>query len=92
MSRSSASGITRDDVDRLIAREHEAESVINPDPGNGLGGIMGLLWESMAADERKHDALLERLRTPEMLGETGAPSPLWRLARTSARTLAVGPG
>lgn len=68
VSRTRASGITREEVERLIAREQAAESTSVPSIGGTLGGVMRLLWESMAADERKHDELLDRLRSPEVLG------------------------
>ncbi len=55
-----ASGITRRDVERMIAREHAAEES-GHDLSQHLGGTMGLLAASMEADERKHDALLKGL-------------------------------
>lgn len=56
-----ATGITRSDVNRLLRREHEAESGALPGLSQRLGGVMGLLWESMESDERKHEALLQHL-------------------------------
>ncbi len=54
-------GVTRADVEGLIAREHAAEENIGADLGSDLGGVMKILWESMEADERKHELLLQRL-------------------------------
>ncbi len=56
-----ATGITRSDVDRLIRKEKVAEAETVPGLAERLGGVMGLLWESMEADERKHELLLHRL-------------------------------
>ena len=70
-----ATGITAKDVDRLIAREHAAEASTDANLREGLGGLMGLLWESMEADERKHDQLLKELRHHLLFqtsGESGA--------------------
>jgi uncharacterized protein len=61
VSASAPTGITRAEVERLIEREHAAEATDEIDLGSGLGGMMHLLWESMEADERKHEALLRRL-------------------------------
>ncbi len=58
---SAPTGITRADVEDLIAREHEAEETSGSDLGPGLGGVMRILWDSMEADERKHELLLHRL-------------------------------
>lgn len=54
-------GITRSDVEHLIEREREAEETNEADLGPHLGGVMRVLWESMEADERKHELLLRRL-------------------------------
>jgi len=54
-------GITRVDVEHLIEREHEAEGKGGNALGAGLGGVMRILWDSMEADERKHELLLQRL-------------------------------
>jgi uncharacterized protein len=54
-------GVTRADVRQLIRREHEAEATGTVDLGRQLGGVMRVLWESMEADEQKHDRLLRLL-------------------------------
>jgi uncharacterized protein len=54
-------GITRADVEHLIEREHEAEETSGTDLGPDLGGVMRILWESMEADEQKHELLLQKL-------------------------------
>lgn len=54
-------GITRADVEHLIEREHEAEEKGGNDIGPDLGGVMRILWDSMEADERKHELLLQEL-------------------------------
>lgn len=61
LHRTVATGITRADVERLIAKEHEAESKTAPGLTTELGGVLALLWESMESDERKHEVLLSRL-------------------------------
>lgn len=73
VDRTVASGISRSDVDRLVAREHAAESGEDSAIGASLGGVMGLLWASMEADERKHEALLERLSSDGILGAEASP-------------------
>jgi hypothetical protein len=65
ISRTVPSGITRADVQRLIAREHAAEESSSGDPGERFGGVMRILWESMVSDERKHDRLLDLLLRTE---------------------------
>ncbi len=79
ISKTQPSGISAADVDRLLAREHAAEAATGPDPGQAVGGVMALLWESMEADERKHEVLLARLRDsldhpPARVGRRRAPS------------------
>lgn len=71
-----ATGITRADIDRLIRREHDAESQALPGLSDRLGGVMALLWESMESDERKHETLLEHLLHGGLLesGPRRAPS------------------
>jgi uncharacterized protein len=54
-------GITRADVEHLIQREHEAEEKSGNDIGPDLGGVMRILWDSMEADEKKHELLLREL-------------------------------
>lgn len=54
-------GITRRDVELLIEREHRAEEAEGESVDPAVGGVMRILWESMEADERKHELLLERL-------------------------------
>jgi uncharacterized protein len=58
---SAPTGITRDDVEHLIRREHEAEATSEIELGPELGGMMQILWESMESDEKKHERLLELL-------------------------------
>jgi uncharacterized protein len=61
VSTSIPTGITRADIEHLIAREHEAERTVEGDLGPELGGVMRILWDSMEADEQKHEALLQKL-------------------------------
>lgn len=61
LASSPATGITRPDVAQLIQREHDAEATGEVDLGPHLGGVMRILWDSMEADERKHEHLLELL-------------------------------
>ncbi|HXW66855.1 MAG TPA: hypothetical protein VEL82_03110 [Thermoplasmata archaeon] len=61
VSSSVPTGITRADVENLIAREHKAEATTDADLAPGLGGVMRILWDSMEADEHKHELLLEKL-------------------------------
>lgn len=60
-SRPPASGITRSDVEGLVRDERRAEGRPDPVLMREAGGTIGLLLESIAADERKHDALLSGL-------------------------------
>jgi uncharacterized protein len=64
-------GITRADVEHLIEREHEAEKTSEGDLAPELGGVMRILWDSMEADERKHELLLQKLLAASSLA---APS------------------
>jgi uncharacterized protein len=88
LDRSLASGVEREDIVRLITREREAEAKGPVDVGRQLGGMMSVLWESMEADERKHEALLDRMlstgfpvgkprepRPPSPRGSADAPPP-----------------
>jgi rubrerythrin len=61
VTRSFASGVTRADVQRLIRREREAERGASKEIRSHVGGVMALLLESMEADERKHEQLLQGL-------------------------------
>ncbi|HEV2450289.1 MAG TPA: hypothetical protein VGU43_07795 [Thermoplasmata archaeon] len=61
ISRPPASGITRTDVEGLVRDERRAEGRPDPVLMREAGGTIGLLLESIAADERKHDALLSGL-------------------------------
>ncbi len=74
---SAPTGISRADVEALIRREHEAEATSEVDLGPHLGGLMRVLWESMEADERKHEQLLQSLLTA---GLAEGPSPRRRRA------------
>jgi hypothetical protein len=58
-----SSGITRADVDRLIAREREAEDHAAMGLSGEVGGVLAVLAASMEADERKHEEILEGLRS-----------------------------
>ena len=58
---SQPTGITRADVERLIEQEHRAEATSEVDLGPDLGGVMRILWDSMEADEHKHELLLQKL-------------------------------
>ncbi len=73
ISSSLPTGITRADVEDLVRREHEAEASLEGDPGPDLGGVMRILWQSMEADERKHELLLEALlAADDQAGEEAA--------------------
>jgi predicted transcriptional regulator len=61
LASSPPTGITRSDIEHLIRREHEAEATSDVDLGPELGGVMRILWDSMEADERKHELLLGKL-------------------------------
>jgi uncharacterized protein len=62
-------GITRADVEHLIEREHQAEEKSGNDLGPDLGGVMRILWDSMEADERKHELLLQELLQSGLVDE-----------------------
>jgi uncharacterized protein len=66
VSSSIPTGITRADVEHLIAREHDAEEKDGNDLGPDLGGVMRILWDSMEADERKHELLLQKLLAADL--------------------------
>ncbi|MFZ1023146.1 MAG: hypothetical protein WAN87_03325 [Thermoplasmata archaeon] len=61
ISSSVPTGISRQDVERLIEREHAAEAQQEGNIANDLGGVMRILYDSMESDERKHDQLLQQL-------------------------------
>lgn len=61
VSRTLASGITREDIERLIRTERMAEAQTSVYIQKHLGGVMALLAHSMRVDERKHDELLSGL-------------------------------
>ncbi|MGC2360436.1 MAG: hypothetical protein WA691_09080 [Thermoplasmata archaeon] len=83
LDRAMASGVEREDIVRLITREREAEAKGPVDPGAHFGGIMSVLWESMEADERKHEALLDRMLA------TGFPAPTTSRSRRGGARPAV---
>jgi uncharacterized protein len=87
VSSSPPTGITRADVEALIRREHEAEATAEADLGPDLGGVMKILWESMEADERKHELLLDRLLGSDLEEERRRSSG----RRTAVRARAVPP-
>jgi len=68
---SAPTGITRDDVEHLIQREHEAEATSEIELGPELGGMMQILWESMESDEKKHERLLELLLASRLASRSG---------------------
>jgi uncharacterized protein len=80
VSTSVPTGITRADVKDLIDREHAAEASGGADLGRQLGGVMRILWDSMEADERKHEMLLQRLLASGL--SDGAEGPPARRARS----------
>jgi uncharacterized protein len=67
-------GITRTEVEHLIEREHEAEEKGGNDLGPELGGVMRILWDSMEADEKKHELLLQKLLRSDLVDGVRAPS------------------
>ncbi len=74
VSSSGPTGITRAEVEHLIRREHEAEATSDTSLGPELGGMMRILWDSMEADERKHELLLQSLMKEGLL-DAGRPRP-----------------
>ncbi len=79
---SAPTGITRADVALLIRREQAAEASGAPEFGSKLGGMMRILWDSIEADERKHEALLRALLARDP-ADTG-PRPAGRRRRPAA--------
>jgi hypothetical protein len=63
LRRAFASGVRRADIVRLIEREREAEAGLDTSFGPEFGGMLHVLWESMEADERKHEVLLNAMLT-----------------------------
>lgn len=74
VSSSGPTGITRADVEHLIQREHEAEATSDMNLGPELGGMMRILWDSMEADEHKHELLLQSLMKEGLLNGARARS------------------
>ncbi|HLF07348.1 MAG TPA: hypothetical protein VI893_09285, partial [Thermoplasmata archaeon] len=56
-----SSGITREDVEKLISAEREAEDHAAMGLSGKIGGVMAVLAESMESDERKHEEILQGL-------------------------------
>ena len=90
ISSSRPSGITPTDVEALIARERAAEEAGDAGRRDGLGGVMGILWESMEADERKHELLLARLLDAAREPPASAP-PAGASRRPDARRRPAAP-
>jgi uncharacterized protein len=78
VERTSTTGVTREDIERLIDAERDAESGPQPAGVRRLGGTMGVLLQSMGADERKHDEILARLLEIEAAGRSEADGPARR--------------
>jgi uncharacterized protein len=74
VSSSIPTGITRAEVEHLIEREREAEEKGGNDLGPDLGGVMRILWDSMEADERKHELLLQKLLQAGLLDGPRPPA------------------
>jgi hypothetical protein len=58
LHRAYASGIRREEIVRLIEQEREAEAGLPQSVAVEFGGMLQVLWQSMEADERKHEVLL----------------------------------
>jgi len=69
LHRAYASGIRREDIAGLIEREREAEAGLPRSVALEFGGMLQVLWQSMEADERKHEVLLAAML------EHGLPPP-----------------
>jgi uncharacterized protein len=75
-----ASGVTPQEVERLIEGERQAEAQADTELVRHLGGTMAVLIASMEADERKHTDLLRGLL------DSGFPSRRRARERTELRT------
>ena len=75
---SAPSGISREEVEHLIEKEHEAEATSEIDLGPELGGMMRILWESMESDEHKHERLLQLLLEAGLADRTPTKRPSGR--------------
>ncbi|MEM0129760.1 MAG: hypothetical protein QXG65_06360 [Thermoplasmata archaeon] len=95
MTSTAATGVTPRDIRRLLQKERDAESS-GRDAGlerASLGGVMGILWQSMEADERKHELLLRTLlesgfrggRPARRTGGRAEPGPDQGRTRSSSR-------
>ncbi|MCI4363956.1 MAG: hypothetical protein L3K13_06630 [Thermoplasmata archaeon] len=74
-NRSVASGVERSDVEAMILRENEAEKEGSEGMMGGLGGVMKLLAQSMADDEKKHESLLRGLLAEGFAADASASRP-----------------
>jgi uncharacterized protein len=83
---SAPTGISREDVEHLIQREHEAEATSEIDLGPELGGMMRVLWESMESDEHKHERLLQLLLRAGLADRPAANRAGKRSGRRAARS------
>ena len=82
-SETMVSGISAGDVRDLIAREQAAERTTAREPGAEFGGVMRILWLSVAADERKHDSLLKDLLAECVAAGSFPPAPAVRRGRAA---------
>jgi|HubBroStandDraft_1064217.scaffolds.fasta_scaffold20895_4 predicted transcriptional regulator len=81
LHRAYASGIHREEIVRLIEQEREAEAGLPQSVAPEFGGMLLVLWQSMEADERKHEVLLAAML------EHGLPAPTSvRRPRVSRKT------
>jgi len=88
VDRTLASGVTERDVRRLIERERQAEREAAVEIRESVDGTMALLVESMEADERKHEELLNGLLER---GFGGRPTPVAPDPGRGARPTRSGP-
>ncbi|HXQ48277.1 MAG TPA: hypothetical protein VN842_00650 [Thermoplasmata archaeon] len=77
-----ASGIRREEVVRLIAREREAEAGLADPLAPEFGGMLQVLWQSMEADERKHEVLLAAMLEQGLPPSDGSLRPQRKAPRT----------